>query len=179
MKPSLSGAAIFSAGMLAGATLLSLLPTGFASPVKPLPPAASSSAQEAQDTSPGENRSDTRTRFEVSEAESAFIRAQMVAYLVDLQSLNAGLAEGDRAWLQEIAGRHLQPDDPAGHGQSVRSKAPDGFRQISRSLRREFRALSEISGEAPIPDLQQQLSDLTSHCVACHASYAVSVTAQD
>jgi hypothetical protein len=117
---------------------------------------------------------ETRTVFAVTADEQAHIRSQMLEFLIDLQNLNAALAEADRDWIHEIAAAQATRRDPSGTGQQLRMKAPEGFTRISQSLRTDFSALAAGAESESIEDLQERLSRVTANCVACHGSYTVS-----
>ena len=122
---------------------------------------------------------ETRAVFAVTADEQAHIRSQMLEFLVDLQNLNTALAEADREWVYEIAAAQATRRDPSGTGQQLRAKAPEGFTQISQSLRSDFSALADAAASESIEDLQERVSLVTANCVACHGSYTVSILSAD
>jgi len=115
----------------------------------------------------------------VTNEEQAHIQGQMLEFLTDLQKLNTALVDSDREWIHEIAAAQATRRDPNGIGQQLRKKAPEGFTQISQSLRSEFSALAEAADSESIEELQQRLSLVTAKCVACHGSYTVSTQSAD
>lgn len=148
-----------------------------------LPYAASSQAaptsnapRDAALASPG---GDGRITFAVTEEERAHIQAQMLAFLVDLQTLNMAVADEDRSLIREVAGAQANRRGQDGIGRSLRPKMPDGFRQINQSLRADFSALADVSDTATIGELQERLSFVMAQCVACHGTYTVSVAQAD
>lgn len=116
---------------------------------------------------------ETRTAFAVTGEERALIRSQMLEFLVDLQSLNMALADSDREWIYEIASAQGALRAPDTVGRQLREKAPEGFSQISQSLRSDFSALAAAAESESIEDLQERVSLVTARCVACHSSYTV------
>lgn len=168
---------IFIGGGACGAGLAILLLSE--GPKEPVGEATSSRTEGLAVKQPPAIGSETRTVFVVTNDEQAHIQSQMIEFLVDLQNLNAALAEGDREWVREIATAQATRRDPNGIGQQLRKKAPEGFTQISQSLRRDFSELSEAAGSEPIEELQQRLSLVTAKCVACHGSYMVSTLSAD
>jgi hypothetical protein len=120
--------------------------------------------------------SETRIVFAVTSDEQAHIQSQMLSFLTDLQNLNSALAVSDRDWIREIASAQAKPHDPKGFGQQLRKTAPEGFTQISQSLRRDFADLADASETEPVEQLQERVALMTGKCVACHGSYAISTT---
>lgn len=175
--PLLRPALIFVGGGVCGAglacALLSQGATGRLGKASPPPPT------EVAVERPRPSDSEARTVFAVTNDEQAHIQSQMLEFLVDLQNLNTALAEADRDWIRDIATVQATRRDPTGMGQQLRKKAPEGFSQISQSLRRDFTDLGEAAGSEPIEELQQRLSLLMAKCVACHGSYAVSAPPTD
>lgn len=138
-------------------------------------PAAAESAASGSDSLVAE----TRTVFAVTVEERAHIQSQMLEFLVDLQNLNSALAESDREWVKEIAlaqSTHRAPDTI---GQQLRKKAPEGFSQISQSLRSDFSALADAAETESIEELQERVSLVTGKCVACHGSYTAATQPTD
>ena len=168
---------IFIGGGACGAGLaaayLSVTLTQGALPNAPPQPVA-----EAAIGAPGTADSETRSVFAVTGEERAHIRSQMLEFLVDLQGLNTALADSDRQWVHEIASAQgaRAPDTV---GRQLREKAPEGFSQISQSLRSEFTALAAAAESEPIEDLQERVSLVTAKCVACHGSYTVATQSAD
>lgn len=143
--------------------------------LKTPPPAAAESAVSVSDPLVEE----TRTVFAVTGEERAHIQSQMLEFLVDLQNLNAALAEADKVWIKEIASAQGPQRAPDAVGKQLREKAPEGFSQISQSLRRDFSALAEATETESIEELQERVSLLTGKCVACHGSYTVATQSAD
>jgi hypothetical protein len=169
---------IFIGGGACGAGLaaafFSLTPTQAALPnARPQP--AAEAAVDAQAPLEGE----TRTVFSVTGEERAHIQNQMLEFLIDLQNLNTALADSDREWIHEIASAQGAQRAPDTVGQQLRKKAPEGFSQISQSLRSDFSALAEASESESIEELQMRVSLVTAKCVACHGSYTVATQSAD
>lgn len=122
---------------------------------------------------------ETRTVFAVTGEERAHIQSQMLEFLVDLQNLNSALAESDREWVKEIASAQSTRRAPDTIGQQLRKKAPEGFSQISQSLRSDFSALADAAETESIEELQERVSLVTGKCVACHGSYTVATRPAD
>ena len=122
---------------------------------------------------------ETRTVFAVTGEERAHIRSQMLEFLVDLQNLNMALADSDREWIYEIASAQGAQRAPDTVGRQLREKAPEGFSQISQSLRSDFSALAAAAESESIEDLQERVSLVTARCVACHGSYTVTTQSAD
>ncbi len=82
---------------------------------------------------------------------------------------NRGLGEQDKA--AEIAEQGLGMRSLKYHGASHMAKfMPEGMRRAGTSRHRAaYRiALKAQEGELPLPD--NMLSEITSHCLACHAA---------
>ena len=139
------------------------------------PPAAADSAAGMSGPLAGE----TRTVFAVTGEERAHVQSQMLEFLVDLQNLNTALADSDRKWIHEIALAQSTRRAPDRIGQQLRKKAPEGFSQISQSLRSDFSALADAAETESIEELQERVSLVTGKCVACHGSYTVATQPAD
>lgn len=150
-----------------GATYLALPHTA----ASQVPPTAAAPKEVARPAAPG----DTRISFAVTQAERTHIQGQMLTFLTDLQTLNMAVADEDRDLIREIGTAQANRRDPNGIGQTLRMKAPAGFRQINQSLRGDFAALAEAADTAPVGELQERLSLVMSKCVACHGTYTVSL----
>lgn len=175
--PLLRTALTFLGGGACGAGLaVALLSHGANEPASQAPPTL---VVEAAVPQPLSADSETRIVFAVTNEEQAHIQSQMLEFLTDLQKLNTALVDSDREWIQEIAAAQATRRDPDGIGQQLRKKAPEGFTQISQSLRSEFSALAEAADSESIEELQQRLSLVTAKCVACHGSYTVSTQSAD
>lgn len=177
--PVFRAALIFICGAVCGAGLVYLFLFLPASKTRmPGTAPGHASNREASDhtlSRPGE----TRIVFAATEEERAYIRAQMLAFLVDLQDISSALASEDREEVGKIAAGQARPADPGSIGHQLRQTAPQGFMQISQSLRGDFADLAAASETETFDELQERVSLVMSRCVACHGSYAVSTLAKD
>lgn len=161
------------AGTLCGAALTYFVLPRQAAPQAPqsvvrLGPVTEVSAESARSPTGA-----TRIEFAVTQEERAHIEGQMLTFLIDLQNLNSALSSSDRAWISDIANGQARPQDQRGFGRQLRAKAPEGFTQISQSLRSDFADLANASASEPVEELQERVSLIVSRCVACHGAYAL------
>jgi hypothetical protein len=119
---------------------------------------------------------DERSALALTSSEKAYVLAQMRYFVESIQTISAGLADGDHAAAVEAAaarGLKRNQNDPA-FPQTLSAKLPMDWKQFGGSTRRGFDTLADTIGknEDPRPSLKE-LGEVMKNCVACHASYHI------
>ncbi len=104
--------------------------------------------------------------------EREHISGEMLAFLQGVQQIGEASLVGDRETIATVADG-LRRDAGSAAGRSIQQKAPEGFTQMSRMLRQDFGAISDMAMTVPMPDVQQALFDTMVKCASCHGSYGV------
>ena len=117
-----------------------------------------------------------RTALALTPPEKAYVLLQMRQFVESIQTITAGLADGDRrAAVEAAAARGLKrnQNDPA-FPSTLGAKLPQDWKQFGGGTRRGFDALAETIGKSDDPHQSlKQLNEVMKNCVACHASYRV------
>ena len=168
----------FAGGGACGAAAVAVLFAPWQRPVAPDASPTAPAVVRSADT-PRVPDGETRAVFVVTNHERQHIQSQMLAFLTALQTLNTAVAESDRELIAEVASAQATQHSPNAAGQTLRAKAPEGFTQISQSLRADFSALAEAAASEPMGEIQHRLGAITGKCVACHGTYAIAADAAD
>jgi hypothetical protein len=100
----------------------------------------------------------------------------MRLFIESMQTIAAGLADGNKAEAEEAAaarGLLRNQGDPA-FPKSLGSKLPPEWKQIGGNTRRGFDTLAQdISSSGDMNVSMKQLGEVMKNCVACHASYRI------
>lgn len=115
-----------------------------------------------------ERTADGRIALYLTAEDRAHVSGEMLAFLEGIQTISAAALDEDRETIRETAEALRRGN---AQGMAVQQKAPEGFRQIGRSLRQDFGAIADMSMTAGMPDIQLTLSDAMMKCSACHNSY--------
>ncbi len=116
---------------------------------------------------------DTRVMLALPVDERHLVLAEMRNFVIAMQSIMDGLARDDMALVASAAqtmGSGAANEIPP----HVVAKLPETFKQLAGKVHTTFDAIS-MDAEA-LGDMGHtvgQLSELTKHCVACHAIYQV------
>lgn len=119
---------------------------------------------------------DTRTPMALTPTEKAYVLGQMRLFIESIQTIAAGLADGNRTEAGEAAtarGLARNQGDPA-FPQTLNAKLPPEWKQFGGSTRRGFDTLAhDISSSGDLNVAMKQLGEVMKNCVACHASYRI------
>lgn len=122
------------------------------------------------------DEADDRRAGALSPSEKAYILNQMRLFVESIQTIAAGLGEGDLARAADAAaarGLKRNVKDPA-FPSTLAAKLPDAWKQFGGGLRRGFDSLAQtIADERDTNRSLKQLSGLMTNCIGCHASYRV------
>ena len=118
-----------------------------------------------------------RTPIEVNAVEHAHLLTEMNAFMTALHEINVALAQKDFAKVIRVAtamgpkgGQH----DPV--GQAVHAKLPPEWFALARPTHQNFMAIAQEARAKPSVDtLLPRLAATSQQCVACHATYRLSV----
>jgi cytochrome c556 len=117
-----------------------------------------------------------RTALTLTPPEKAYVLDQMRRFVGSIQSITAGLADGDGARAVEAAaarGLKRNVDDPA-FPPTLGAKLPAAWKQFGGGMRKGFDTLAQgIADKQDTSQSLRQLGELMNNCVACHASYRI------
>jgi hypothetical protein len=127
----------------------------------------------------GAGDKDSREAVVVTPAERAYILNQMRLFVASIQTIAAGLGADDRAQAGEAAaarGLRRNANDPD-FPPTLGAKLPQQWKQLGGGMRKGFDVLAEIinAGGGPRKSLEQ-LGVVMTNCVACHATYRVTIS---
>jgi len=116
---------------------------------------------------------DDREAIAVSAAQRDFMMAEMREFLVVVQDIVLGMAEGDMPAVAEAA-HSMRMGQGGGQGMGMGRVLPLEFRQMARGTHMAFEELAqaaEFGAEGVLADL----GTLMSNCTGCHATYKLVV----
>jgi len=157
MKTIVTGLAALGLGVLIGAGAMHQ----FGGPSEAQPPATDTYGTAAPVV-------DERIAIPLLPEERLHVRGEMLKFLNGVQAISDATLRQDRETIGDVAGSLRRGD---GSGRSIRQKVPDGFREISRGLRRDFGTIADMADTASMPEIQRALTDSLSRCSACHGTY--------
>jgi len=100
--------------------------------------------------------------------------ANMRDHLVTLNEILKHMANGDLEKAAEIAESRLGMSSLDAHGAShMAGFMPQGMREVGTSMHRAASRFALKAQERDAPPAYQALVEITSACVACHASYRI------
>lgn len=114
---------------------------------------------------------DGRTSIQLSNADRNLVLAEMRQFLVSVQGISEALTREDMATVTETAravgNAAVQAVPP-----SLMASLPLEFKTMGRGVHRAFDQLAMDAESLAEPRHSlQQMSDILSQCVACHAAY--------
>lgn len=116
---------------------------------------------------------DDRVVLELSDDERAMLLEEMRRFLGSVQQLTGALGRQDMPAVAEAArsvGQKMVHEVPP----ALRSKLPQGFRQIGFSVHRDFDQIAlDADNLKDVSHSLGQLSATLEKCVACHATYQI------
>src|SRR6516165_8484208 len=119
---------------------------------------------------------DDRTEVSLTPSERAYVLGQMRFFVESIQSITLGLADGDLALASEAAaarGAKRNANDPT-FPPTLGAKLPQTWKQFGGNMRKGFDVLAQgIADKEETSRSLKQLSEVTTNCVACHASYRI------
>lgn len=131
-------------------------------------------AVSAQEVRTGDG--DDRTALALTPPEKAYVLDQMRQFVISIQSIAAGLADGDGARAVEAAaarGSKRNAGSPA-FPPTLGAKLPETWKQFGGGVRGGFDGLAQGISEQQSPTRSlRQLGELMTNCVGCHASYRI------
>jgi len=120
---------------------------------------------------------DNRTPVALTPTEKAYVLGQMRLFVESIDTIVAGLADGNSSEAEETAaarGSIRNQSDPA-FPKTLGAKLPPEWKQFGGNTRKGFDTLAkEISGSGDIKVPLKHLGELMQNCAACHASYRIS-----
>lgn len=120
---------------------------------------------------------DGRTAVMLEAAERQAVLAEMRALLEATQTIVAALASDDLAAV-EAAARPIGSAAIATVDFRLRAKLPLEFKQLGFGTHYAFDDIAKMAKEgSPAMEIQKKLAETMNNCVACHASFQLSVTA--
>jgi hypothetical protein len=116
---------------------------------------------------------DTRQTLRLPVDERHLVLAEMRNFIIAMQEITAGLAREDMAVVADAA-RRMGSGAANEIPPHVVAKLPDPFKMLAGKVHTTFDAIALDAESLGDPGhTVGQLSDLTQHCVACHAIYQV------
>jgi hypothetical protein len=115
-------------------------------------------------------QADPRYNLGLQGADKVQFLAEMRQMLASIQGVLEGIAEEDREKIKAAArysGNRMARATP----DSVRSRLPQGFREIGGPTHLMFEELVIRADTDEMEDLVEFASDLMKQCLACHARY--------
>jgi hypothetical protein len=114
---------------------------------------------------------DGRTAIELAPAERSQVLAEMRDYVLAVQQIVQGLAEGDARKVEAAA---LPVGSKAMKRMSMQlmAKLPYRYKQTGFGQHRDFDTIAIMAHQGKsIRDIQIKLADAMNRCVSCHADY--------
>jgi len=119
--------------------------------------------------------SDGRTEILLNDNERNLVLAEMRAFLVSVQQINQGLAENNMELVAEYA-RKSGKAATGGMPGTLVGKLPLTFKKLGGDTHAKFDQLAMDADDLGDRDhALEQLSTLMKNCVACHATYRISM----
>jgi len=119
--------------------------------------------------------SDGRTEILLNDNERNMVLAEMRAFLASVQQINQGLAENNMGLVAEQA-RKSGKVATGGMPGTLTKKLPLAFKKLGFDTHAKFDQLAMDANDLGDRDhTLQQLSTLMENCVACHATYRISL----
>ncbi len=119
--------------------------------------------------------SDERQALLLTTAERALVLTEMRLFLASVQAIVEGVSKDNLPLIIKAArkvGAQAQPEMPA----SLTQKLPLGFKKLGHDTHKKFDMLALDAEQLGDPQYSlQQLSKLMNNCVACHATYKISL----
>lgn len=118
---------------------------------------------------------DDRTEILLNDNERNMVLAEMRAFLASVQQINQGLAENNMERVAEYA-RKSGKAATGGMPGTLMGKLPLAFKKLGFDTHAKFDQLAMDANDLGDRDhTLQQLSTLMENCVACHATYRISM----
>ncbi len=119
--------------------------------------------------------SDGRTEIVLNDNERNLVLAEMRAFLASVQQINQGLAKNNMELVAEQA-RKSGKAATGGMPGTLVGKLPLAFKKLGFDTHAKFDQLAMDANDLGDRDhTLQQLSTLMENCVACHATYRISM----
>jgi len=116
---------------------------------------------------------DDREAIVVSAEQRDFMMAEMRTFLVVVQDIVLGMAEGDMTAVAEAA-HSMRMGQGGGQGMGMGRVLPLEFRQMARGTHMAFEELAQAA-EFGSDGVLADLGTLMSNCTGCHATYKLVV----
>ena len=117
---------------------------------------------------------DDREAIVVSAEQRDFMMAEMRTFLVVVQDIVLGMAEGDMTAVSEAAHSMRMGGQGGGMGMGMGRVLPLEFRQMARGTHMAFEELAQAAEFGP-EGILDNLGTLMSNCTGCHATYKLVV----
>lgn len=117
---------------------------------------------------------DTRQLVELPAMMQQHMMANMRDHLTALNEILLNMKKGELDKAADIAEHRLGMSSLESHGAEHMTKfMPEGMRQAGTNMHKAASRFARTAQEGDVLPAYQQLSDVTSACVACHAGYRI------
>jgi len=116
---------------------------------------------------------DDREAIVVSAEQRDFMMAEMRTFLIVVQDIVLGMAEGDMTAVSEAA-HSMRMGQGGGQAMGMNRVLPLEFRQMARGTHMAFEELAQAAEFGP-EGILENLGTLMSNCTGCHATYKLVV----